>query len=288
MHIPLHHLHQNAYASIAANASIAFISDASMAANASAYQLQRHAYSLASTSHTVHLNGAFKALKTMQDPSQCTIMGDAFDYAIQILLFGICMGSLLLKWHIERPQRRLLVFFMDISKQLVSATLFHLINMVFAVIVPTIIDDLTDECSWYWVNLMFDNTFGLTITYLLVRGSERVCGYQSGMYGEEGVQIDWENKPDYNGWVRQIFIYCFITMGAKAMSMTIVLLRASVFASIGSWGTHWVANGSLRLLWVMIVTPAIMNTFYFWTADEFLRHDIPESPEPMKPSVKAG
>lgn len=224
-------------------------------------------------------------LKTMQDPSQCTIMGDTFDYAIQLLLFVICMGSLLLKWHIERPQRRLLVFFLDISKQLVSATLFHLINMIFAVIVPAIVDNLTDECSWYWVNLMFDNTFGLTVTYFFVRGSERLCGYQSGMYGEGGVQIDWEKKPDYNSWARQILIYCAITMTAKAISMTIVLLWASGFARIGSAGTHWVDNGQIRLLWVMIVTPAIMNTFYFWTADEFLRHEV--AAEPVKDNIKA-
>lgn len=241
-------------------------------------QLQHISSSVATnaTSHVVHLNTAFKALKTLQEPSQCTIMGDTFSYTIQLLLFFICMGSLLLKWHLEVPQRRLLVFFLDISKQLVSAGLFHLINMIFAVVAPSVVHVLTDQCAWYWVNLMFDNTFGLFITYLLVRASERVFNYQSGMYGDGETQIDWDKGPDYNSWARQILLYCAITMTAKATSIAVVLSWSGVFASLGSMGTQWVANGQMRLLWVMIWTPAIMNTFYFWTADEFLRHEAPD------------
>lgn len=245
--------------------------------------LQIHRIASNATAHVVHLNRAFAALQTLQDPSQCTIMGDAFSYTIQLLLFFICMGSLLLKWHLEVPQRRLLVFFLDISKQLVSAGLFHFINLVFAVVAPSLVHSLTDQCAWYWVNLMFDNTFGLFITYLLVRGSERVFNYQSGMYGEGKTQIDWDSSPDYNSWVRQILLYCAITMTAKAASMVIVLSWSPVFANLGSMGTHWVSNGQMRLLWVMILSPAIMNTFYFWTADEFLRHEDPG----QKPTGKA-
>lgn len=236
--------------------------------------------------HVVHLNRVFATLQSLQDPIQCTIMGDAFDYGVQLLLFFICMGSLLLKWHMEVPQRRLLVFFLDISKQLVSATLFHLINMVFAVAAPSIVG-VTTECEWYWVNLMFDNTFGLFIIFCLLRTSERVFGYKSGMYGEDGVQIDWDNNPDYNTWARQILLYCAITMCAKACSMACVLTWSRSFAWLGWAGTHWVTNGNLRLLWVMMVTPAIMNTFYFWTADEFLRHEVVGKLSPAEAAMKA-
>merc|ERR1719329_1188775 len=69
-------------------------------------------------------------------------------------------------------------------------------------------------------------------------------------------------------------------MTAKACSMACVLNWSVTFAWIGWHGTSWVENGNMRLLWVMIVTPGIMNTFYFWTADEFLRHEVEGEPRP--------
>merc|ERR1719183_1277994 len=105
-----------------------------------------------------------------------------------------------------------------------------------------------DECAWYWINIMIDTTFGVLVCWGFLKASERLFGYDSGHYGKEAkTGIDWETNPDFFKWGKQIAAW-----------------RAIVC-------THWISNVQVRLVFVMIITPACMNMFQFWVSDNFLK-----------------
>lgn len=72
----------------------------------------------------------------------------------------------------ERPKRPFVVWAMDVSKQAVCATTCHVINMMFAMLAYHNVSSEEEsedasECSWYFVQYNFDNTFGVPLTMLI-------------------------------------------------------------------------------------------------------------------------
>merc|ERR1719265_1362236 len=77
------------------------------------------------------------------------------------------MGSLLLKWVLERPQRRLSIFAMDTSKQCLAAGCYHILNMSLAVALDHATSKyLADECVLSSKKLTSGVTVGIVLNYL--------------------------------------------------------------------------------------------------------------------------
>lgn len=203
---------------------------------------------------------------------ECSLISDTFDYAMQMLLFVVCMGSLLLKWHMEVPQRKLLVFFMDLSKQMVAAVLYHFLNMVQAILLDMKPSTDADPCAWYWVTFMLDCTVGLVLTLCFVKLTERLFNYDSGMYGDG---TEWESNLDLSKWMKQVLVYCGIAIFVKVLLATMLFSALDFWDRVGKWGTAWIRDPQLRLLDVMVITPGCMDTLFFWITDEFIKHTKP-------------
>lgn len=203
----------------------------------------------------------------------CQVLGGFAGYAVQALLFSICVGSLLFKWWIERPQRKLQVFALDSSKQLIGAGVIHMSNLICALAFTHLEPSAADECAWYWVNIMIDTTFGVGVCYALLKVTERVFGYDSGNYGK-GAQtgIDWEENPDFRRWLSQIMTWCVIVGIMKSGVVALMYTFAPFWESLSVTCTHWIANETARLVFVMIITPTCMNMFQFWVTDSFLKY----------------
>jgi len=208
---------------------------------------------------------------------RCQMLGDAFSYAVQLLLFLFCFGSLMLKWALETPQRTLKVFFLDTAKQIAAAGWMHIFNMASAVLMRKTGEGGADECAWYWINLVCDCTFGLLICWMCLRASENMYGYQSGNYKDKQANAQGEFEPNYWIWAGQILLYLCAITAAKLVVLFMLFVGLSMWADVGIWATAWVKDEDWRLVWVMIVTPCVMDTLYFWITDEFIKYEEDDS-----------
>lgn len=209
---------------------------------------------------------------TNHDGKPCQVLSGNVAFIVQVLLFGICVSSLLFKWWMEVPRRKLQIFCLDSSKQFVGAGVIHALNLVCAVAFNSMQESAADECSWYWINIMIDTTFGVGVCWFLLKATERVFGYDSGHYGKGQTGIDWEANPDFNKWFSQISAWCLIVSTMKMIVVLIMWTFAPVWIRIAVACTHWIKQPTGRLVFVMIFTPMCMNMFQFWVTDSFLKY----------------
>eukprot|EP00747_Dinoflagellata_sp_TGD_P165257 gnl/TRDRNA2_/TRDRNA2_186301_c0_seq1.p1 gnl/TRDRNA2_/TRDRNA2_186301_c0~~gnl/TRDRNA2_/TRDRNA2_186301_c0_seq1.p1 ORF type:complete len:266 (-),score=38.43 gnl/TRDRNA2_/TRDRNA2_186301_c0_seq1:125-922(-) len=206
------------------------------------------------------------------EDGECHLLGDSIGYLVQMLLFTVCMCSLLIKWRIESPPRTLKVFFLDTSKQICSSCWLHGLNLLIAMRLRRRADTAGDECSWYWINLMADTTFGLVVVYSTLRLSEKLFGYQSGNY-RVNVGPDQELQVDYSKWFRQIVLYLAIVSVKKTAVVLLIWLLLPHSMGAGVWATQWIGDVHVRLIFVMVITPVFMDTFSFWVTDNFIKYN---------------
>lgn len=205
-------------------------------------------------------------------PPTCQILSGFFGYFVQGLLFGVCVGSLLLKWWLEVPRRRFLIFLLDSSKQIFGAGVIHVLNMVCAMIFSRFEAAKADECAWYWINIMIDTTFGVGVCWGLLKVTESLFGYDSGNYGKGSkTGIDWESNPDYTTWAKQIAVWGVIVCLMKCLVVVMMWALAAQWEALAVAATHWISDRNTRLIFVMVVTPTCMNIFQFWVQDSFLK-----------------
>ena len=77
---------------------------------------------------------------------------DAFTSFVQALLAAFALSSLYIKRLQERPQRKFLTWFLDVSKQGFGACYAHILNMIVAALIAGNVRGgamLDDECAWY-------------------------------------------------------------------------------------------------------------------------------------------
>lgn len=214
------------------------------------------------------------ALDGLEAAESCKLIGNFFGYCVQLALFAVCLSTLLIKWYIEVPRRRLLVFLMDSTKQIVGSMWLHFLNLFIAIRVSAVgvVNKAPgDECTWYWTHLMADCTIGLVVVYVILRLSERKFGYRSGYYyntlGADGGQ----EGPDWGKWGMQIAGYLAIVSVKKLSVSVMIWMTLPLSVTLGTFATSWLSNAKLRLLFVMVLTPMVMDTFSMWVTDSFIK-----------------
>lgn len=219
--------------------------------------------------------GFVRADPGVVDAGECHILSDCFGYAMQALLLFICSSALLTKWFLEVPRRLFLVFLLDVSKQVIGAFWYHWLNMCVAWYLGDIGTNVeADECAWYFINFMVDTTFGLLMNVTFVRLSERLIGYDSGNYCSESDDV---GELDWGKWRYQMSIYLGIVTISKACVLILILAFLPFWAAAGVSGTTWLEDVEERLFFVMVLVPAVMDTFFFCVIDEVIK----EKPEPV-------
>ena len=220
---------------------------------------------------------------------------DAFTSFVQAMLAVFALASLWIKRLQEKPQRKFLTWFLDVSKQAFGACYAHVLNMIIsAVIAGNVRGDvvLDDECAWYAINYVIDTTLGLFITIVFLDWLEKLANH-----------FNWvalKNSGVYVG--REGIIHWFWQMTAWIVILTLCKVIICVFMWIFSAPLAWVGsvmfapfenNIRFELLFVMIFFPGVLNIIYFWITDSYLKagkehHDAHDHAEKEMSPVQVG
>lgn len=103
--------------------------------------------------------------------SQCTLVADNTDDAVQLLLGCIALTTLYIKWYLESPRRSLQVWFFDAMKQGTCAAMIHILNILVAIRTAEATDEakVADQCAFYFLNFVIDTTVGVYVAYHLLQ-----------------------------------------------------------------------------------------------------------------------
>lgn len=85
---------------------------------------------------------------------------------IQIFQFILTILVVYMKRTKEKPKRKIKIFILDISKQLLGSIIIHYVNLIFSVIYGN--NSHSNQCSWYNSSILIDTTFGIIIDYYLL------------------------------------------------------------------------------------------------------------------------
>jgi hypothetical protein len=198
---------------------------------------------------------------------------DTFTSFVQGLLAAFALASLYVKRLQEKPRRKFLTWFLDVSKQAFGACYAHVLNMIISAIIAGNVmggQTLDDECAWYAINYVIDTTLGLVITIVFLDWLEKLATYfnwtslkNSGVYiGREGL-IHWAMQM--MAWIIILTLVKVIICGVMWLtSAPLAYIGAILFAPLQS-------NIRFELLFVMIFFPGVLNIIYFWITDSYLK-----------------
>jgi hypothetical protein len=198
-----------------------------------------------------------------------------FGYLIQFLLGIIAFMILIIKRKYEKPKRPIKVWLLDISKQIFSAGLSHILNIFLSVFLS---DENNDECLFYFVCTFLDSTFGVFISFLFMKFLNFISFktnlkiIQSGLYYEiiiqEGRKIFLLNLKMY---FTQLFIWLIVTIFTKIIIILFQKFFNDYLNLFGNLFLNPYKNGKVKLIMVMVVFPLILDSFYFWITDNILK-----------------
>jgi hypothetical protein len=118
---------------------------------------------------------------------------------------------------LRRPWK---IWFMDVSKQIMSAFTIHSLNLMISFFLS---DELTaDECVWYFLNLTIDTVLGTFISYFLLLLFNKFASkfnwtnFKSGLYYEKVItdeKVEYVMNPIM--YLSQLFSWALIVMVVK-------------------------------------------------------------------------
>lgn len=123
---------------------------------------------------------------------------------IQLGLGILSFSVLIIKRLREKPRRPWKIWLFDTSKQLMSQMLAHFINLTISIGLASS-DTSSDECLWYFITNILDNTLGVFICITGLKGIETILArrhknqYISGNYYTKvtfKVEIEIANMPN--------------------------------------------------------------------------------------------
>lgn len=166
----------------------------------------------------------------------------------------------------EKNPRTWKIWFMDASKQAMSAGILHVLNLYLSHSVKS-----GDQCVWYFLNYTVDTILGMALCYLLLHSVERCLKYsnkfafKSGYYGDD---------TNICLWVYQLWIWIGIILIVKGVIWIIMTLFVEPLQFFGSLLlVPFSGHPQLELIAVMILIPLILNSLVFWITDSFLKND---------------
>jgi hypothetical protein len=198
---------------------------------------------------------------------------DAFTAVVQGLLAALALASLYIKRHNEVPRRKFMTWWLDTSKQGIGAVFAHFSNMLIAAWMSFLTRgdfQLDDQCAWYAISFVVDTTMGLWFSLIFLGLLETVARDRN-----------WEsliNTGVYEGadgmrhWRHQVISWLIILAVVKFLVILFIWAFSPILAWLGDFlFSPFQQNIKFELLFVMIIFPGILNFFYFWVADHYLK-----------------
>ena len=220
-------------------------------------------------------NSSYSSYYDGSDDGVCMIYdkNDFFTVAVQLTLAIAAIASLWIKRLREHPQRTLITWFFDVSKQGFGACYAHVMNMFIAAVISENIrgeNVLEDQCAWYGLSYLIDTTFGLLLAILGLQAIERLANkYQWKPLQHSGVYV---GDTAWYHWSIQVVSWIVILTITKFIIYLFMWIFSSQLAWIGSTlFAPFSGYKHFELLFVMIFFPGILNVIYFWIADSYLK-----------------
>ena len=196
---------------------------------------------------------------------------DFFTVVVQIFLALVAVGSLYWKRLQERPRRKFLIWFLDVSKQALGAGYAHVLNMVIASLISIYHEGSGDQCAWYGISFLIDTTLGLLLA---------LVGLQ--VLNAAAKRFNWTalvNSGVYTGdtalchWTAQVFSWISILTITKIFISIFMWICREPLDFVGKLALTMPFNGHprLELIFVMVLFPGVLNIIYFWIADSYLK-----------------
>jgi hypothetical protein len=219
---------------------------------------------------------------------ECRLLGH-FAILVQGALGALALLALVWKRVRERPQRPVVIWLYDASKQVVGSILIHFANLFLSIVSsgslglmssPKAIVTRGDDgerkhpnpCSFYLLNLAIDTTVGVAILVFFLRVFYLLAlrtplanppeSLKSGNYG---------SPPNARWWLKQLLLYF---LGLFAMKLCVFLLFVALpwLGWVGDWALRWTEGREwVQITFVMLVFPLVMNAAQYWIIDSFIK-----------------
>lgn len=235
-------------------------------------------------------NQYYNDIDNQQNTCKVYDVHDGFTSFVQALLALIALASLYVKRHHEKPRRKFMTWWLDVSKQGIGAVYAHVANMYIAAVISSFSRGdyvLKDQCAWYAISFVTDTTVGLFFSLLFL-----------GLLNAEAKKRNWTslmNTGVYEGpdgmihWRNQLISWMIILTLVKVPVVLVMWIFSPILSRAGDFlFAPFQDNIRFELLFVMIIFPGLCNFFYFWIADHYLKagaehtgahepHDGPET-----------
>lgn len=225
---------------------------------------------------------------------RCELLG-SFALFVQGALGALALLSLVWKRSRENPQRPLLIWFFDASKQVWGSVLVHIANLLLSMLssgqfstepTPKSVarrhGDVNDEvyhanpCSFYLLNLAIDTTIGIFILIIILRIITRLLLLSPFTFWHTGIASgDYGDPPKWSWWGKQAIIYFCGLMGMKF----VVWIMFQIFpwlGRFGDWLLGWTEGDKrVQVFFVMFFFPLVMNAVQYWIIDSYIQAKKP-------------
>ena len=247
--------------------------------------------------HSQALSHSRSEVSDMTDSqTRCGVLPGFFGLLVQGVLFSVGVLTLFLKYYAHErkkkydQKRSCARFVFDSSKQITGSLLIHFMNLYLSVDLQ---GDHTDECSWYWIEIMVDTTIGVGVE-AAVNELVEMAVKRSGQ-GRERLQLlktscvdaDYTNN---NTWIKKcklpitsvgdvyfavylfqlahwllivIIMKFFMLLFMLSFKKPLVKAASTVLSSLQS-------RPNVKLVFVMVFTPTVMNAVQYWLQDEII------------------
>ncbi|KAL3893825.1 MAG: hypothetical protein SGCHY_005616 [Lobulomycetales sp.] len=132
---------------------------------------------------------------------------DSFAVIVQGFMAVAALASLFYKRHRESPQRPLLIWTLDTSKQAIAASMIHFLNILVSYVSQSSSDapgSSSNPCVFYFLNILLDTTVGVGLLYIFLKLLHRIAVFYRVTEIESGVYGD---PVSINAWAKQLGIF---------------------------------------------------------------------------------
>jgi len=203
----------------------------------------------------------------IDNKQKCRLVDGEFQLIVQLLLFLVCLGTLIIKRHTENPQRLFKIWALDGLKQGIGALFGHFSNIALSIIInKSIINGNGDECLFYCLSFILDCTIGTMINLLLLYSFETLLKTKFGEYGNDLL------NPSLFIWFYQLIVWLIIIIISKLFILIFFFQTSNELDYILGYLFEPIQRyPNIELILVMIVIPFILNVIQFWIQDNFLK-----------------
>jgi len=222
-----------------------------------------------------------------ENNGECKLLG-RFAILVQTALGLLAFLALVWKrWH-EKPRRPVIVWFFDVSKQVVGSLLMHFANLFLSIlssgglelqVAPTEIDATKgadrkhpNPCSFYLLNLAIDTTIGIAILVFFLRVFHAVFSRTPLANPPESLKSgNYGHPPNWRWWGKQAFVY-FLGLFAMKFCVFLMFQFFPWLGWVGDWALSWTEGKEwVQITFVMLIFPLVMNAAQYWIIDSFIK-----------------